>query len=145
MPNFVERIKLVIQIARMWNQALDLAANENFHAALNVVREMEALGATRSELTLLKGVLQFKVGDHEDALVSLVVAYERISQDPAIAPPNDKYLMCFASVWGQRVVQSFGREVETPFIVDFREVPLKFVARPFKRKFPLQEHPDWPA
>jgi len=129
----------------MWNQALDLAANENFSAALNVVREMESLGATRSELTLLKGVLLFKVGDPEDALESLIVAYERISRDPAIAPPNNKYLMCFASVWGQRALQSLDREVQTPFIVDFREVPLKFVARPFKRKFPLQEHPDWPG
>ncbi len=129
----------------MWNQALDLAANDNFGAALNVVREMESQGATRSELTLLKGVLQFKIGDPEDALESLIVAYERISRDPAIAPPNNKYLMCFASVWGQRALQSLSREVETPFIVDFREVPLKFVARPFKRKFPLQEHPDWPA
>ncbi len=129
----------------MWNQALDLAANENFSAALNVVREMESRGATRSELTLLKGVLLFKVGEREDALESLIVAYERISRDPAIAPPNDKYLMCFASVWGERALQSLDRKVETPFDIDFREVPLKFVARPFKRKFPLQEHPDWPG
>ena len=129
----------------MWSQALDLAANENFSAALKVVREMEALGASRSELTLLKGILLFKVGDPENALDTLIVAYERISRDPAIAPPNNKYLMCFASVWGQRALQAMDREVRTPFIVDFRDVPLKFVARPFKRKFPLSEHPDWPA
>lgn len=129
----------------MWSQALDLAANENFSAALKVVREMEALGASRSELTLLKGILLFKVGDPENALDTLIVAYERISRDPAIAPPNNKYLMCFASVWGQRALQALDREVRTPFIVDFRDVPLKLVARPFKRKFPLSEHPDWPA
>lgn len=145
MQNFVERIKLVIRIARMWNQALDLAAHEDFGAALRVVRDMESLGATRSELTLLKGVLLYKLGDPEEALEALIVAYERISRDPAIAPPNNKYLMCFASIWGQRALESLDREVQTPFIVDFREVPLKFVQRPFKRKFPLLEHPDWPA
>ncbi len=127
----------------MWSQALDLAANGSFSAALEVVREMEALGASRSELTLLKGILLFKIGDPENALDTLIVAYERISRDPAIAPPNNKYLMCFASVWGQRALQALDREVRTPFIVDFRDVPLKFVARPYKRKFPLREHPDW--
>jgi len=143
MQNFVERIKLVIRIARMWSQALDLAANEDFSTALRVVREMESLGASRSELTLLKGVLLLKVGDPEEALEALIAAYERISRDPAIAPPNNKYLMCFASVWGRRALQSADREVQTPFIVDFRDVPLKLVARPYKRKFPLREHPDW--
>lgn len=145
MPNFVDRIQLVIRVARMWNQALDLARSQNFGAALNVVREMEALGASRSELTLLKGVLLFKEGDSEEALDTLIVAYERISQDPAIAPPNNKYLMCFASVWGQRALESMDHEVPTPFVVDYREVPLKFVQRSFKRKFPLLEHPDWPG
>lgn len=128
----------------MWSQALDLAANENFSAALDVVREMESLGASRSELTLLKGVLLLKVGDHADALETLIVSYERISRDPTLAPPNRKYLMCFASVWGQKALQSLGRDVDTPFDVDFREVPLKDVQRAYKRKFPLREHPDWP-
>lgn len=128
----------------MWSQALDLASHENFSAALSVVREMESLGASRSELTLLKGVLLLKVGgDPNEALETLILAYERISRDSTLAPPNDKYLMCFTSVWGERALQSLDREVDTPFIVDFRDVPLKYVARPYKRKFPLREHPDW--
>lgn len=143
MRQLVERIKLVIHIARMWSQALDLTANENFGAALRVVRDMEALGASRSELTLLKGVLLFRLAEHEDALETLIVAHMRVSQDAAIAPPNNKYLMCYASVWGQKAMKSLGREVETPFAIDFREVPLKLVQRPYKRKFPLRDHPDW--
>ncbi len=127
----------------MWSQALDLTANENFGAALRVVRDMEALGASRSELTLLKGVLLFRLAEHEDALETLIVAHMRVSQDAAIAPPNNKYLMCYASVWGQKAMKSLGREVETPFAIDFREVPLKLVQRPYKRKFPLRDHPDW--
>jgi hypothetical protein len=143
MRQFVERIKLVIQIARMWSQALDLTAKENFGAALRVVRDMEAQGASRAELTLLKGVLLFRLAEYEDALETLIVAYERISRDAAIAPPNNIYLMCYASVWGQKAMKSLGREVETPFAIDFRDVPLKLVQRPYKRNFPLREHPDW--
>jgi hypothetical protein len=143
MRQFIERIKLVIQIARMWRQALDLTAGANFSTALRVVRDMEALGASRAELTLLKGFLLFRVAEHEDALETLIVAYERISRDAALAPPNNKYLMCYASVWGQKAMKSLGREVETPFAIDFRDVPLKLVQRPYKRNFPLREHPDW--
>lgn len=143
MFQFVERIKLVIQIARMWSQALDLTAKENFGAALRVVREMEARGASRPELTLLKGVLLCRLAEYEDALETLIVAHMRVSRDSTIAPPNDKYLACYASVWGRKALQSLGREVDTPFDVDFREVPLKLVQRPYKRKFPLREHPDW--
>ncbi len=145
MRKFVERIKLVIQIAKMWSQALELTARESFSEALRVVREMEALGASRPELTLLKGVLLFRVGDYEDALEMLIVAHIRISRDTALAPPNDRYLMCYASVWGEKALRSVGREVETPFVIDFREVPLKLVARTYKQKFPLREHPDWSA
>jgi len=127
----------------MWSHALDLTAKENFGAALRVVRDMETLGASRAELTLLKGVLLCRLAEHENAVETLITAHERISRDWTIAPPNNKYLMCYASVWGQKALQSLGREIEAPFTIDFREISLKLVQRTYKRKFPLREHPDW--
>lgn len=126
-----------------WVSSLNLASREEYEKALQKIIKIEKNFPDKVEVTLFKGYLLFATDRDDLALRTLLNATDLIDKSSKYNPEEKKYLLCYASLFGEKLTDSRTDNKKYPFKVDFEAVDLKKVRRALKDNYPLRAHPYW--
>jgi len=134
-----------ILIAWRWDQAVEKATNGRYQDALAEILTAErSVGTPISpKFTLLKAMLLRSLGDPRSAVVFAVQAHQQIKDHREFSTDEQKYLECFASVLGLKIMQEQNYTGTPAFSVDYASVDLSKIRTTTKKVFPLRDHPGW--
>ena len=129
----------------LWVAALNAAAREDYAGALKKLEQCHKYGIPlQSQFCLLNGFLYYATSQNQLAVETLTRAHRSLRDDNRLSEQEQRYLMCYASIWGMKAAAKLGsgndREL---FAVSYDEVALNQVRKHLKANFPLRDHPDW--
>lgn len=134
-----------LKVAWRWNRAADKGAKGEYGSALQEILAAEKVGGRSlpPEFLLLKAVLAREVGDPVLAIRCTVEAHRQIGSWRRYADAERRYLECYASDLGLKLMQEQEYSGRHNFSVDYTSVDLDKVPGATKRVFPLRDHPAW--
>ena len=129
----------------LWVAALNAAAREDYAGALKKLEQCHKYGIPlQSQFCLLNGFLYYATSQNQLAVETLTRAHRSLRDDNRLSEQEQRYLMCYASIWGMKAAAKLGsgndREL---FAVSYDEIALNQVRKHLKANFPLRDHPDW--
>ena len=141
MRNFFNRLRA----SAYWVSSLKMASDERYEAALQRIGKLEEIKPGNVEVTLLKAFLYFSSDKDKPALDGFLKGWRLIEESDEYSLDEKKYLQCYASFYGQKLVHTTESNGHHPFSVDYANVDLDKVRGALKDNFPLKDHPQWPG
>lgn len=131
-------LKYLLSVIR-WSNAVNHAADGEFHRALTVLEKLYDQGEISIQYKLLQAVCHFELVNPDSSLECLVIVLTKIDhfmQKEGTDKPQLIYLKAFAVDLKSSIE---GRK----YSIDWHQVSLSLVYDHTKDIFPLYNHPNW--
>lgn len=132
---FIQRINDALK----WVAALQLAAREEYNAALDKLESIKGMKDS-VQPTLLRAMIHLELGQYQLAQNDADAVIARIGTDKRNV--TELYLAAYAN-WVGDLANARRNVKYAKYLPDYSCIDLQKVPSDIIRKFPLREHPGW--
>ncbi len=133
-------IVLGLRTAPLWIKSLDYASQGKHEESKQLLIRMERFGLfSEVEYCLLRGYVEYELGNSENSLVYLYRSIEGLPKERRCNDDEIRYFEAYAH-W---LINLQEEEQGKHFKIDFDIINLNKVAKPFLENYPLRIHPNW--